>query len=83
MILIYFDVNEEITFTYVAPFDKSKFLGESNKFGNVLVGLHVYDHLDKRIISYESANKCLLNTNIRYWEKERKERRKAEWKNLP
>lgn len=83
MILAYFDINEEITIIYVSPFDKSRFLGERNNFNQVLVGLYVYDHLDSKILSFESANRCLLNTSIRYWEKERVERRKAEWKKLP
>lgn len=72
MILTYFDINEEKTFTYVCPFDKSKILGERNKFNQVLVGLQVYDHLENKILSYDSGNRCLLDTNIRYWKKERR-----------
>lgn len=73
MILTYFDIIEEETYTYISPFDKSKILGERNNFNQVLVGLQVYDHLENKIISYESANRCLLDTNIRYFQKERKE----------
>lgn len=82
MILTYFDVEEEVTFTYVMPFDKSRILGESNKFGEVLVGLHVYDHLEHKILASESGWRYLFNVNLRYWEKQRKEkeRGKATWK---
>ena len=73
MILTYFDIIEEKIYTYISPFDKSKILGERNKFNQVLVGLQVYDHLENKIISYDSANRCLLDTNIRYFQKERKE----------
>lgn len=69
MILTYFDINTRKTFTYVSSFDKSKILGEKNKFNQVLVSLQVYDYLDKKIISYSSGNKCLLDTWIRYWKK--------------
>ena len=66
MLLIYYNILEEKTYQYIYTFDISRVLGEKNVFGDVLVGLYVYDLLENKIIPYRSSSIALLDTYIRY-----------------
>lgn len=55
MLLVYFDIDTESYFSYLSRFDSSKFLGESNKFGSILVGLFLLDYLEYKLIPYKSG----------------------------
>lgn len=73
MLLVYFDTKKEEYFYYLSGFDDSKFLGETNKFGDVLIGLFVFD-FKHRLKAYRSSFQARLLTMIDYEEqKNRKE----------
>lgn len=66
MILVYFDVDSETTFCYLSRFDSSKFLGESNKFGSILIGLFLVDYLEYRLIPYRTGWNAEFDYRLRY-----------------
>lgn len=73
MILIYFNVHDETTYYYLSKFDSSKVLGESNKFGDILVGLFLVDEINHKLVPHNSGYMAeLLYINGYYLEKEKK-----------
>lgn len=66
MILVYFDIETETTYSYLSSFDSSKFLGESNDFGSILIGLLLVDYLEYKLIPYNSSFSAELDYVIRY-----------------
>ena len=86
MILIYFNIDEHCYYYYLSKFDSSKIVGETNKFGDILIGLYLLDYLEYKLVPYRSSFSAEIDYNMRYnmkKEKERLERRKAEWEKLP
>lgn len=55
MLLIYFNIESESTYYYLSPFDSSKILGESNKFGDILIGLFLLDEFEYKLIPFSSS----------------------------
>lgn len=55
MLLIYYDIKTESYFSYISRFDSSKKVGESNKFGSILVGLYLIDYLENKLVPYKNG----------------------------
>lgn len=77
MLLIYFDTKTESYFSYIIRFDSSKIVGQSNKFGSILVGLYLIDYLENKLVPYNSGWFAELDYRNRY-EEERRRNRKEE-----
>lgn len=73
MLLVYFDIHTESYFSYLSRFDSSKVLGESNKFGSILIGLFLVDYLEYKLIPYKSSFSAELDYKNRYNLRNRKE----------
>ncbi len=67
MLLIYFNVYDETTYYYLSQFDSSKFLGESNCFGDILVGLFLVDEVSHKLVPYHSCYMAELIYKNRYF----------------
>ena len=73
MLLIYYNIQDDKTYSYFCEFDITRVLGESNKFGDVLVGLYVWDDLEHRVIPYPNGSIALHNTWLRYQKNKKRE----------
>lgn len=66
MLLVYYDIKTESYFSYLSRFDSRKKVGETNKFGSILVGLYLIDHLENKLIPYSNGWFAELDYNNRY-----------------
>ena len=55
MLLIFYDIKTESYFSYISRFDSTKYVGESNKFGSILVGLYLIDYLENKLVPYNNG----------------------------
>lgn len=74
MILVYYNLETESTYYYLSRFDSNKVVGESNKFGDVLLGLYLVDLVKYKLTPFREGGLAELIYKLDYVpKKDRKE----------
>lgn len=60
LLLIFFDLKKNETFCFVSRFDNQRVVGESNIFGDILIGLFLINRLRYILVPYRSSWLCEL-----------------------
>lgn len=66
MLLIFYDPFDETYFAYKSQYDSSKEVGLTNNFGDICVGIFVYDIITNHLVSYLSSFDAELFTKLNY-----------------